>query len=160
MSFLEAPATDFLPAWRGSIERAEQESVVGGIMVSEHFCRIGRMRPQSSPAGGDMLIARFMEEEAERQRRLMRKQSREVGEVQVLVDVLQFCDLLSLYLCCGSPASIEFPQKFRGQTIRLRREDQLCRTEPAIFGDGTSLAVLARKFSDFRLSQSIPVLLT
>ncbi len=40
-------------------------------------------------------------------------------------DVLQFCDLLSLYLCCGSEESVEFPQRIgpKGETIKLQVKD-------------------------------------
>jgi hypothetical protein len=155
MSFLDVAAPDFLQAWRGSIERAENASALAGLMVSEHFCRIARARPQTHQT----LIDRFLQEERERQARLFRSEPRSTEEVSVLVDVLQFCDLLSLYLCCGSQASIVFPQEFRKCAIRCRREDQLCRIEPPVLGGGASLAVPARRFSNFRHSETIPVLL-
>ncbi len=161
MSFLEAPVPDFLQAWRASIERAERDSAVGGIMVSEHFCRIARVRPKPAPgtASNQALIDKFVEEEAGRQSRLLHEQAHSRQDISVLVDVLQFCDLLSLYLCCGSRASIEFPQRFKGHAVGLCREDQLCRMQPAIFANGASLSVLARRYSDLRQSQNIPVLL-
>ncbi len=154
MSFLDVAAPDFLQAWRGSIERAERSSALAGLMVSEHFCRIARARPQDYQA----LVDRFLQEEGKRQARLSQVESRSAEEVGVLVDVLQFCDLLSLYLCCGSRARVDFPQQFRGRAIRCRREDQLCRIEPQVLG-GASLAVPARRFSNFRQSETIPVLL-
>src|SRR5215831_331966 len=45
---LEAPAPDFLAAWRGSIAVAERNSAIGGMMVSGHFCRIARTGPGSA----------------------------------------------------------------------------------------------------------------
>jgi hypothetical protein len=153
LSFLDAPIADFLQAWRGSIARAEQSSAIGGIIVSEHFCRIAQLRPADNH-----LLSDFLGEEAERQLRLKNEQTRSDGEIRLLVDVLQFCDLLSLYACCGSRQNIEFPQKFQGVSIRLRREGELCRMEPGIFGGGMSLAVAARKFSDFGRGQSLPVM--
>jgi hypothetical protein len=82
-------------------------------------------------------------------------------EISVLIDVLQFCDQLSLYFCCGSQDSVEFPQKFNGGTIRLRREAELCRMEPPLFGQGVSLAVRARRYPAAREPSvmSIPILL-
>lgn len=156
MSFLNVDPPDFLQAWCGSIERAARASAVGGIMVSEHFCRIARMRP---PSKDGALIERFLKEEEHRQVFLAGKQTRNRAEIEILVDVLQFCDLLSLYLCCGSHDNTEFPQKFGGRTIRLYRESDLCRMQPAIFGGGLSLAVQARRFSDPARSESIPALL-
>ena len=158
LSFLDAPVAEFLKAWRGSISSAEQHSAIGGILVSEHFCRIAQARPTSAPAAGDHLLKQFLSEETARQTRLIQQQNRSEQEIQALVDVLQFCDLLSLYVCCGSRANIEFPQRFHGKQVRLQREGELCRLEPNIFGGGMSLAVPARKFSDFGQSRSLPIL--
>ena len=156
VSFLNVSPPDFLQAWRGSIERAAGVSTVGGIVVSEHFCRIARMRP---PSNEGALIEKFLQNEKQRQDRLSADQSRSREEIEILVDVLQFCDLLSLYLCCGSRADIEFPQTFAGRSIGLYREDGLCCLQPPIFGGGVSLGVQARRFSDFESSVSIPALL-
>ena len=30
-------------------------------------------------------------------------------ELETLTDVLQFCDLVSLYICCGAQNAVEFP---------------------------------------------------
>ena len=158
LSFLDAPVAEFLEAWRGSITRAEQHSALGGILVSQHFCRIAQVRPSSAPAAGDQLLKQFLSEENARQARLMQQQDRPEQEIHALVDVLQFCDLLSLYVCCGSRENIEFPQRFHGTQVRLQRDGELCRLEPSIFGGGMSLAVPARKFSDFGQSRSLPIL--
>jgi hypothetical protein len=64
-----------------------------------------------------------------------------------LVDVLQFCDLLSLYLCCGAQDDVEFPQTFAGRPARVRIENHTFLTEPRLFGNGLSLEVTARKYS-------------
>jgi hypothetical protein len=156
LSFLEAPVPDFLAAWRGSIAEAENNSAIGGTIVSEHFCRIAKLRPVSADPS---VIDDFLRQEKARQERLSYDDPRGTADINLLVDVLQFCDLLSLYLCCGSQNDIEFPQRFKGRSIRLRRAGELCRMEPAIFGKGASLAVLARRFSDKARSQSIPLLL-
>jgi hypothetical protein len=147
LSFFEVDPAKILLAWSGSIEVAELTSPIAGILVSEHFCRIGRAslpslgktRPGSETAG------RFLEGEAERQMRLFPKQHYSAEEVNLLVDVLQFCDLISLYLCCGCQEPVEFPQRFNGRAFRARREGELCRIEPALFGAGLSLGVSARK---------------
>ena len=155
ISFLEAAAPDFLAAWRGSIALAERNSAIGGMMVSGHFCRIAQLRPVSADQS---LIDDFLGEEKARQERLLGEHPRGSEDLNLLVDVLQFCDLLSLYLCCGSRRDIAFPQRFMGQSVRLRWEAELCRLEPAILGKGASLAVPARKFSDSGRSQSLPIL--
>ncbi len=92
------------------------------------------------------MIRDFLQDETERQRQLTRGLCHSATEISVLIDVLQFCDLLSLYFCCGSQDSIDFPQKFSGRSIRLRRAAELCRMEPPLFGQGVSLAVRARRY--------------
>ena len=75
-----------------------------------------------------------------------------------LVDLLQFCDVLSLYLCCGARAHVEFPQRFGDQSISLQRQGEMCVMKPRIFGDGASLAVRARRYPGGD-AVSVPVLL-
>lgn len=161
LSFLEIPVPDFLRAWRDSIQRAEEVAPIGGILVSEHFCRLGKFgltREFNAPDAE--LLNDFLREEECRQQSLKARQDHSGDEISVLVDVLQFCDLLSLYLCCGSRRDVEFPQTFRERHIRLKREAELCRTDPSLFGQGISLAVTGRGYPDSRQSVSIPVLLS
>ena len=147
-SFFEVEPAKILLAWSGSIEIAELTSPIGGILVSEHFCRIGRAFLPSIRGGRPAceMVGRFLEGEAERQRRLFFMQRRSEEEINLLFDVLQFCDLISLYLCCGCQEPIEFPQRFHGQSFRARREGELCRIEPPLFGARLSLGVNARKY--------------
>jgi Protein of unknown function (DUF3891) len=148
LSFFDVPPADIFRAWQGSISRAEQASPIGGILVSEHFCRIARdfvHAPKTSPPVAQVLTT-FLERELDRQERLRAAQRRSHEEIHLLVDALQFCDLLSLYVCCGAREPVEFPQKFAGQTIRLWREGECCCLEPSVFGPGASLAVEARRF--------------
>jgi hypothetical protein len=163
LSFLEVGLNDFLRAWRDSIARAEQDSPIGGVLVSEHFCRLGRWRLQmvKSPPAEEAAMHAFLVTEAERQRQLSPRQSRTPEEILVLVDVLQFCDLLSLYLCCGARDAVEFPQRFNGHTICMHHDGELCRTEPPLFGRGASLAVRARKYPSSQVSSAtaLPLLL-
>lgn len=163
LSFVEVAVKDFLPAWLDSIKRAEEVAPVGGVLVSEHFCRLGRWRLQSvvdTPEDG-AAVQEFLEREAKRQQQLSSRQDRGLEEILVLVDVLQFCDLFSLYLCCGARDVVEFPQKFNGQTVCLHCDGELFRTEPPLFGGGASLAVRARRYPSQQESSStaLPVLL-
>jgi hypothetical protein len=160
-SFLEISPSDFLRAWRSSIHRAQQVAPIGGVLVSEHFCRLGRnaLSRGASP-DSEALIQEFLEDEQERQQLLIAAQNRDSEEIRLLVDVLQFCDLLSLYLCCGSREWVVFPQEFHGQTISMRYQHGLARTQPSIFGDGgASLAVQARKYPADFVAETIPILL-
>jgi hypothetical protein len=60
--------------------------------------------------------------------------------------LLQFCDLLSLYLCCGSNEDVEFPQRLAASPIRLRRNGGGFHLEPAVIQSGASLGVTARRY--------------
>jgi uncharacterized protein DUF3891 len=151
-SFLDMSPTDFIRAWSDSIERAQQSSPTGGLLVSQHFSRLAENRlamRADSPADIDKLKT-FLAGEAARQCRLGARAGRHAEQVHVLVDVLQFCDLLSLYLCCGAREDAVLPQRFQGQSILLRRDGEMCRTEPAIFGKGVSLGVSARRHPALR----------
>lgn len=161
ISFLDVQPADFLKAWRVSIARAEQSSALGGLLVSSHFRRLAEFR-LSSPCDQPqdrLLVEEFLREENAREMHLTAQEGRGEEEISALVDTLQFCDLLSLYLCCGSYEEVEFPQTFQGHTIRARYEDGLCRTTPALFGEGVSLGVTARKYPDCRESATLPILL-
>ena len=62
--------------------------------------------------------------------------------------MLQFCDLLSLYLCCGAREAVEFPQSFGGRPLRLEPQsgDAACSISPSPFAaGGASLAVSGKR---------------
>ena len=158
LSFLDFLPQDFLRAWTSSINSAGKLSPIAGAIVSRHFCRLGQSRVESriDSAENCRLLVTFLHCEQERQQRLLGGHSRE--EFEFLTDVLQFCDVLSLYLCCGAGEDVEFRQVFGGRPVRLRREaartlDQaaVCCFEPSPFtGGGVDLAVLARHFPEDR----------
>ncbi|HZQ69403.1 MAG TPA: DUF3891 family protein [Terriglobales bacterium] len=161
LSFLDFQPADFLKAWRISINRAEESSAIGSLLVSSHFRRLGefRLRLSADAASDIALVDDFLRAEKQRESRLTAAQGRSGQEIQILVDVLQFCDLLSLYLCSGSREEVEFPQIFQGQQVRAHYEDGLYRTHPGIFGGGASLGVTARKYSSCDRSSTISILL-
>ncbi len=126
-SFLEIRAEDFLRAWCVSVETAEAAAPIAGLIVSGHFQRIGHFGVGTGTYSKDdsNRVREFIAEEENRYGRLLRQQRRSATEVEYWTDVLQFCDLLSLYLCCGSEESVEFPQRIgpKGQTIRLQVQE-------------------------------------
>ena len=137
LSFLEIKAEDFLRAWSGSIAAAEAVAPIAGLIVSGHFRRIGRFGMSMGTYSGDdaQRVREFVACEEERERRLMRLQSRSEREVEYWTDVLQFSDLLSLYLCCGSQENVEFPQHIgpKGETILLQVKDGIYVLSPSLF---------------------------
>ncbi len=96
-SFVAAPASQFTAAWTASIETTQKISDVGAYMVSTHFFRISETHPVA-----DKQVQGFQKQETLRQRRLRSDIALKASDLDRLVDALQFCDVLSLYLCCGA----------------------------------------------------------
>lgn len=148
LSFLDAAVSVFVEAWADSIQCAEEKAgAIGGLMVSGHFRRLAQHRldtVEDAPADAARIRA-FLGEESRREEARLRGQPRSPAEVERLVDVLQLCDLLSLYLCCGSQASVQFPQTFGVRPIVARRAGEMWRMEPPLLAEGVSLGVPARR---------------
>ena len=143
-AFLEAGVADFVAAWTQSIETARSTSPAGAYMVSRHFWRIGKHRFDTAhdTAGDRGKLQAFLEAEARRQKKLAGKQQRTVAELETLTDVLQFCDLLSLYFCCGAKENVAFPEYF-GVRVKLGTEADGYRLEPALVESGATFSVAA-----------------
>jgi uncharacterized protein DUF3891 len=120
-NFLEFPPRVFLGAWEGSIVAACRVSDFGGLMVSGHFFRLGkgRMQAQCDTAEETEKMREFLAREEERQFTLKKQLQLSLQEISEYVDLLQFCDLLSLYLCCGANSAVEFPQSFAGKKLQI-----------------------------------------
>ncbi|HXZ27471.1 MAG TPA: DUF3891 family protein [Terriglobales bacterium] len=147
-SFVAMPVAEFVAAWSASIDRAESVAPIGGLIVSEHFCWLA---DEHLSAGGDApedaaRLRAFLENEHKRRIRLRERERRPPAEVEKLLQALQFCDLVSLYLCCGAATNVEFPQRLAGpRPIRLRREREACLFEPTPFRSSFDLAIAARR---------------
>jgi hypothetical protein len=150
LSFLESKTEDFLWAWRGSIQAAEAVAPIGGLIVSGHFRRIGQFGISTGTYSEEdtQRVQKFLVREEDRERRLLHLQSRSDREVEYWTDVLQFCDLLSLYLCCGSEESVEFPQRIgpKGETIRLQVQDGVNVLTPSPFAQPVEFSLKAQPY--------------
>lgn len=133
LSFLEIDPAEFIPAWQGSIQSAAETGAAGGIIVSQHFCRLAqtRLRTEADTPADVRRLSTFLEQERRRQAALCARAPHSSQQLEALTDVLQFCDLLSLYLCCGARESVEFPQRLAGETFRLHYGDGAYRVEPS-----------------------------
>ena len=150
LAFLDIKAGDFLRAWRGSIDCAEAVAPIAALIVSGHFCRLGKFGIGMSAYSEDdaRRVREFLASEEQRQCRLLNLQCCAESEVQYWTDVLQFCDLLSLYLCCGSEESVEFPQRIgpQGGTIRLQVQDGVFVLKPSLFAREVEFSVEAHPY--------------
>jgi hypothetical protein len=156
LAFIEFQAADFVRAWTASIDRAEGICPAGGAIVSRHFFELGTYRLTDGGWLGEddrQLIAAFLERENERQERLLEVSSGTIDELNGWLAVLQFCDLLSLYLCSGAQQEAEFPQLLTDRPVRISRPrgEHFYHLDPSPFqsGDGNravSLGVTARYY--------------
>src|SRR5262245_20002400 len=143
-SFLQTTAAEFVDAWTQSIQIVQSISPAGGYIVSRHFYRLAEHR-MASPGDTEAdrgRIGHFLEKETLRQGKLAAKQPRSHDELESLTDVLQFCDLLSLYICAGARDNAEFPEYF-GAKVRLTVQADGYRLDPPLIAPGTKFSVAA-----------------
>ncbi len=136
-SFLAADVTESLAAWDKSIAIAESVCAAGGYIVSRHFQRLAEQHAEH-----DHQAQGFLEREAHRQKKLAAKQARNAEELELLTDVLQFCDLFSLYICAGARENVEFPEYF-SVVARLSITKEGYKLEPALVEPGSHFSVAA-----------------
>ena len=160
-SFIAMKPAEFLTAWTRSIDACAGISATGGAMVSAHFSFLARYRLANVADSGEdtRTIREFLASESAREAALALKSGRSPEEMRALIELLQFCDLLSLYLCCGACAEVEFPQKFGGRTVRLRREGGAYVLTPSPFAGGADLGINAWKYPADPVPQPLAFLL-
>lgn len=143
-SFIACNVSEFLTAWEKSIDIAESAGPAGGYIVSRHFCRLAEHRAAHSEdnEADRNQIRRFIESETKRQKLLAARQTHGSEELESLTDILQFCDLLSLYVCSGARENAEFPRYF-GIKVRLTVEAAGYRLAPQVIEPETKFAVAA-----------------
>ena len=105
-------------------------------------------------------VRHFIDQEERRRERLSKLESRSPVEIEYWTDVLQFCDLLSLYLCCGSQESVEFPQRIgkAEETTVLRVKDGLNVLSPSPLEREAQFTLTAHSFpqgADARLNWKV-----
>ena len=142
-TFLEYSAAETVEIWTDSIESTAKLSPLGGALVSRHFAAIAAMSVNHPKYSG--VAIKFQKREVERQNGLLKRVQASAENVQKLVEALQFCDLLSLYFCCGLSGSVDFPQQIKGQTIHLLAEGdgESCRITPNPFKNEQIFTVAA-----------------
>jgi len=141
-SFIACGVGEFVNAWEKSIDVAESASPAGGYIVSRHFVRIAEQSAARLSESEREVEARFMQSESARQAKLAAKQKYSAKELEALTDVLQFCDLFSLYVCCGAQQNVEFPEYF-GIKARLTVQPDSYTLDPILIEPGTEFAVAA-----------------
>jgi hypothetical protein len=141
-SFVACDVGEFVRAWEKSIDVAASASATGGYIVSRHFERIAKVNSSKPSQDDRQTMESFLQNEAARQAKLAAHQERAPEELEQLTDVLQFCDLLSLYICCGARQNVEFPEYF-GMKARLTVELDSYRLDPILIEPGSKFVVAA-----------------
>jgi hypothetical protein len=141
-SFVACGVGEFVNAWEKSIDVAASASATGAYIVSRHFERIAKANSSKTSESAHLTMESFLRNEAARQTKLAAKQEHTPEELEALTDVLQFCDLLSLYVCCGARQNVEFPEYF-GTKVRLTVEADSYRLDPMLIEPGTEFVVAA-----------------
>jgi hypothetical protein len=162
-SFLETEVAEFLEAWAQSIQVAQSVGPAGGAIVSRHFQRLAehRIAGANDSDRDRRKLQQFVEHEQQRRKKLAAKQRRSTEELESLTDLLQFCDLLSLYICCGARESVEFPECF-GAKLRLTVEEEKYKLDPPLLEPGAEFAFAALRYPETKeiSSQEIKVVFT
>jgi hypothetical protein len=141
-SFTTCGVGESINIWEKSIDIAESVNPAGGYIVSRHFVRLAERGNSGSSDVESQIVARFLKNEAARQVKLAAKQQYSAEELESLTDALQFCDLLSLYVCCGARQPVELPEYF-GIKVRLTAEDNRYTLHPILIEAGTEFSVAA-----------------
>ena len=130
-SFIVMPVPHFLAAWQKSIETAQSVSPAGGYIVSRHFYRLAEHRIHSADDTQQdrRKLETFGSSESQRQKKLSTGIS--TDHLELWTDLLQFCDLLSLYICCGTRENVIFPKYF-GVEVRVENKSEILKLEPAV----------------------------
>jgi uncharacterized protein DUF3891 len=134
-SFIEFTPPDFTRAWSGSIDHASSLSALGGMIVSLHFTSLAdfAMRRLEGQAEATEVLCTFLRDEELRQRALTGNCKCSQREIDENLKALQFCDLLSLALCCDVREPVEFPQPFGGTPVRMQFRDGAFELTPSPF---------------------------
>lgn len=98
--FPEISIEEAIQAWEQSIRNAEAISPLAMVLISRHFELL---------ATDDLLHREFTERESKRRKIIETSLSVSSEDLIRWTGALGFCDLLSLYLCCGSRVPAIFP---------------------------------------------------
>jgi len=154
--FLNFSPDDVLMCWRRSIERAERVATVGGFIVSRHFVALAQFRLNTTHDGEQdrESLEDFIVNETFRQNYLLNTLHAGEHELEYFLHALQFCDVLSLYLCSGVPENVSFAQVFNGRSVTLQRMGRNYVLNPSPFRAPVRVSVKALPFDNGKLDRT------
>lgn len=137
-------AKETLPSWHAGIAHARTVSPLVEVLVSRHYCVLG---------AGDPGRAEFVQSENARRARMEKDLPYRREDLDRWTAALGFCDLLSLYLCCGAQAQVEFPLAHpaapdakRAPKTVLRFHDGRPRFSPPVFKPATRVSLTSTRY--------------
>jgi hypothetical protein len=89
-----------ISSWQNSLRRTENAAPLVNILISRHFCFLSKETPPHKE---------FLQRETRRRERRENSLGFSTEDLNRWTAALGFCDLLSLYLGCGSTKEAEFP---------------------------------------------------
>lgn len=136
LSFVDVDAENTLPCWLGSIQRGRELGPLAAVLISRHCCLLG--------TGSDR-HASFVADETARRAELEAALPFSPAELDRWTAALGFCDLLSLYLCCGSQSPVSLPlahpQKADGaETTTLIWANGAPHLSPSVLNPGSEIS--------------------
>ncbi|HVJ09418.1 MAG TPA: DUF3891 family protein [Acidisarcina sp.] len=139
VSFLDVPPSEAVGAWKSSIEEMEKVAPESAYIVSQHFSLL-------SAHEEDRAHVAFRKQESARRERILKTAKCGVADLERWTDALGFCDLLSLYLCCGTTAAATLPRSHPSRptdapTVRVRQQGQTILMSEPIIRSGTTVEV-------------------
>jgi len=102
VSFLSVPPADSLAAWKASIDAMEKIAPEAACIVSSHFSLLATAQDRPHIA--------FRRKEESRRAGLIKRGQLDAANLERWTDALGFCDLLSLYMCCGVVDTVLMPR--------------------------------------------------
>ena len=89
-----------ISSWQNSLRRTEDAAPLINILISRHFCFLSKDNPPHQE---------FLQQETRRRERIENSLNFSAEDLSRWTAAVGFCDLLSLYLGCGSTENAEFP---------------------------------------------------
>jgi|SRR5581483_80017 len=141
--FLRLNVEETQPAWDACIRHAQGWSPLFDVLVSRHFTLLAAANPDGREE--------FIRSETARRRTVERELPYSPEELDCWTGAIGFCDLLSLYLCCGATEPVEFalahpadPRSSDARKVQLLWERNTLRFSAPILRPGTDVEVSAQ----------------
>jgi hypothetical protein len=157
VSFVNSAPERFLNAWSSSIQAAQSTGALGGLIVSAHFARL--THPYLNKGEGTVeqraKVEQFLYREAERVDRLLPEAGLKAEEIEKLVEFLQLCDLMSLYLCSNPATPVELPYTFEGEKVHMSFEEGAYRMRPHMMDHVVILEIPCLRWVDGKFEKEL-----